>query len=171
MMNQNSVLPLQEAKDYIMHLDFTNIQNRLVAKHKWRPAEAAEAAKVYRRFLYLVKKYGDSSRLSPSEEIDEFWHYHILDTERYIKDCEMIFGKYLNHYPGKFTSQGAVYDPLHEEGFARTQDFYYQEFDDYIYEIRNPWYIRWVNHTLKLGFKLYQAIRRLKRRWIRGVQA
>lgn len=31
--------------------------------------------------------------------IDILWHYHILDTERYERDCNAIYGKMLHHYP------------------------------------------------------------------------
>ena len=27
------------------------------------------------------------------------WHYHILDTSKYMSDCQNIFGNYLHHFP------------------------------------------------------------------------
>ncbi|GAA6780131.1 hypothetical protein BTM344_12210 [Helicobacter pylori] len=35
----------------------------------------------------------------PNGMIDEAWHQHILDTAKYRKDCDMLFGKFLEHYP------------------------------------------------------------------------
>ncbi len=35
----------------------------------------------------------------PNGMIDEAWHQHILDTAKYRKDCGMLFGKFLGHYP------------------------------------------------------------------------
>lgn len=29
----------------------------------------------------------------------KFWHYHILDTRAYHKDCDTVFGHYLHHFP------------------------------------------------------------------------
>ena len=59
-------------------------------------ADAAEAE--YRRFLFLMKKYPDAGA-SPTVEVDTFWHYHILDTMKYARDCEATFGFFLHHYP------------------------------------------------------------------------
>lgn len=35
----------------------------------------------------------------PTVDIDDVWHLHVLDTSRYMKDCEAIFGEYLHHTP------------------------------------------------------------------------
>ena len=35
----------------------------------------------------------------PGREVDIVWHYHILDTEAYIRDTAQIFGRYLHHPP------------------------------------------------------------------------
>lgn len=53
---------------------------------------------VYRQFLTLRKRYPDRT-LVPSALIDLVWHYHILDTRKYVDDCEKIFGAYLHHDP------------------------------------------------------------------------
>lgn len=59
-------------------------------------ADAVEAE--YRRFLFLMKKYPDVEA-SPTVDVDTFWHYHILDTMKYARDCEAVFGYFLHHYP------------------------------------------------------------------------
>jgi len=46
--------------------------------------------------------------LSPGpsgREFDIVWHYHIFDTEAYIRDTAQIFGRYL-HHPPDFGSMG-----------------------------------------------------------------
>jgi hypothetical protein len=61
--------------------------------------EKADAMEVeYRRFLYLMKVFPDDET-APTVEVDIFWHYHILDTMKYAKDCEHAFGYFLHHYP------------------------------------------------------------------------
>ena len=52
----------------------------------------------YRGFLFLNAIHPDE-RVVPSKEIDVFWHSHILDTEKYAKDCKIIFGYFFHHYP------------------------------------------------------------------------
>jgi hypothetical protein len=59
-------------------------------------ADAVEAE--YRRFLYLMKTF-PNEQTAPLVDVDTFWHYHILDTEKYAADCEHAFGYFLHHYP------------------------------------------------------------------------
>ena len=47
----------------------------------------------YRRFLYLAKLYPEKA-VVPSKDIDIFWHTHILDTQKYMADCEILFSRY-----------------------------------------------------------------------------
>ena len=58
----------------------------------------------YRRFLTLVKIYPNQT-IVPTKDIDTFWHYHILDTRKYMDDCDKVFGSYFHHFP-YFGSRG-----------------------------------------------------------------
>ena len=61
--------------------------------------ERARATEVwYKRFLYLNAVYPERS-IVPTQDIDTFWHYHILDTQKYAEDCERVFGYFLHHFP------------------------------------------------------------------------
>lgn len=90
---------LEAAKNYIKNINFSNILNKMVCHQGWKHHQAEAVCEQYRNFLWLHKKYGKQYTLPPSEEIDEFWHNHILDTQQYRKDCQAIFGVYLDHYP------------------------------------------------------------------------
>lgn len=79
-------------------LDLSMIRKRLLEKEGWNETMASQAEQEYRRFLYLIKTNPGKS-LVPTEEIDEFWHLHILDTAKYAKDCEALFGYFLHHNP------------------------------------------------------------------------
>jgi len=52
----------------------------------------------YRRFLALHLAYPDFD-IVPCKIVDEIWHQHILDTAAYRTDCELIFGRFLDHFP------------------------------------------------------------------------
>ena len=84
----------------IDELDFSRIKAKLMHRREGvialRQIERAEAG--YRQFLKLAAKYPDAP-IVPSEEVDEFWHMHILDTQRYAADCERIFGYMIHHDP------------------------------------------------------------------------
>lgn len=81
-------------------LDFERIKAKLAhrAQGSLGADAIARAEGGYRRFLKLAAKYPEVP-VVPSEEVDEFWHMHILDTQRYAADCERIFGHMIHHDP------------------------------------------------------------------------
>ena len=81
-------------------LDFTRLKAKMAQRYgDTLTTEAIDRAEAdYRRFLKLCAKYPDAP-IVPTEEVDEFWHLHILDTQRYGEDCEQIFGAMLHHDP------------------------------------------------------------------------
>ncbi|WP_244222537.1 glycine-rich domain-containing protein [Cupriavidus lacunae] len=81
-------------------LDFSRMKAKLLhQKHAhWTPVSLEQAESGYRQFLKLAARYPDTPAV-PSEQVDAFWHAHILDTRRYAGDCEHIFGYVLHHDP------------------------------------------------------------------------
>lgn len=84
----------------IDELDFERIKAKLQHRHHGAlSAEAVSRAETgYRQFLKLIAKY-PAAPVVPSQAVDEFWHMHILDTQRYGTDCERIFGHMVHHDP------------------------------------------------------------------------
>lgn len=129
---------LEEATTYIKAIDFTSIINKMHQHYGWNRKHAVILSEMYRKFLFLTKKYGYDEKLPPSEEIDEFWHNHILDTHQYRKDCQAIFGQYLDHYPYFGIDGKTTYTDLNN-AFERTQQLYSAEFPgEIIYQVRGP---------------------------------
>jgi hypothetical protein len=64
----------------------------------WSPKRTSAVESEYRQFLYLAKAF-PHEHLATTEDVDIFWHYHILDTMKYAADCEMLFGYFLHHFP------------------------------------------------------------------------
>lgn len=81
-------------------LDFARMKAKLLHRRdgQWTPETVARAEAGYRQFLKLAAQYPDTA-IVPNEEVDQFWHAHILDTRRYADDCERIFGFVLHHNP------------------------------------------------------------------------
>jgi hypothetical protein len=108
-------------------------------KLKWKLCESSEAKmskeqcelaeQEYRKFLSLKKYYPDAA-LVPNQLLDEFWHAHILDTAAYHADCDMVFGKYIHHYP-YFGIDGAEDYQNLVEGFEETKALYAMHFGPY----------------------------------------
>jgi hypothetical protein len=97
---------LEAASDYINRMDLTLLKQKLTLPpswggQSWPPERAAAAETKYKKWLFLQRKYEDValSPGPPGRDLDIFWHYHVLDTEAYIRDTAQIFGRYLHHPP------------------------------------------------------------------------
>lgn len=64
----------------------------------WTLEMAKNIAEEYRKYLTLCLEYPDEA-IVPSGMVDDFWHLHILDTQKYAEDCQNIFGYFLHHFP------------------------------------------------------------------------
>ena len=64
----------------------------------WTLDQATQAIEQYRRFLFLTYRYPQQT-IVPSREVDQVWHTHILDTEKYRDDCDQLFGRFIDHWP------------------------------------------------------------------------
>ena len=95
---------LEDVKKYVFNMDMSMIFRKMTDEIwageigiLWEVEDAEYAINQYRQYLYLVKKY--ETNIAPTIAVDAVWHNHILDTRKYIKDCQIIFGHYLHHYP------------------------------------------------------------------------
>ena len=64
----------------------------------WDEERVERALNEYKQFLALMH-WNPEAVLVPSEDIDEVWHTHVLNTARYQADCETIFGRFQHHFP------------------------------------------------------------------------
>lgn len=110
-------------------LDLAPIKMKLMhvaSGEGWSTVRANAVETEYRRFLFLMKKYPDAEA-SPTVDVDTFWHYHILDTQKYARDCEALFGYFLHHYPYVGIGAGAN-EADHAAGGERMRAIYEAEF-------------------------------------------
>jgi len=95
--------PTEQVIAAIQALDVESVKTRLmdpVRGEGWA-REHADAIEIsYKNFLtMLVKHPEDAEEIALSEDTDEFWHTHILQTIKYADDCQEIFGNFLHHSP------------------------------------------------------------------------
>lgn len=64
----------------------------------WALEYAIEVAEEYRKYLTLCLENPKAS-IVPSQNVDKFWHLHILDTQKYQEDFQNVFGYFLHHFP------------------------------------------------------------------------
>jgi hypothetical protein len=85
----------------IQNLDLGPIKVKLMDAEEgqgWSREYVEQMETAYKRFLILLVKYQDQT-IAPSKDVDKFWHGHILDTMKYVEDCDHVFGHYLHHFP------------------------------------------------------------------------
>ena len=85
----------------IAALDLSTVRTRLMhprAGLGWSEARSVAAEMAYREFL-LFARDNPVATPSPAPDVDAFWHYHILDTVKYARDCADTFGYFLHHGP------------------------------------------------------------------------
>jgi hypothetical protein len=95
--------PVDQVIAAIQGLDLESVKLRVTDPklgEGWTRAYADSIEVAYRNYLTMLVKYQDDAEdILLSEDVDEFWHTHILQTIKYTDDCEAVFGKYLHHTP------------------------------------------------------------------------
>jgi len=130
---------LEEAKKYIYSINFDRVINKMVSDG-WIRSDVLNTCDMFRKFLFLKKKYPAFKNLVPSKDVDEFWHNSILDTHLYWSICDGLFPRdkdknsdinYLHHYPYFGLDDSGKKDPaILGEAFAATQALYAKEFGE-----------------------------------------
>jgi hypothetical protein len=88
-------------EDRLKRLDLDPILFRLVVAEdgpQWSLNFAREVETWYRRYHILFHLH-PSEVIVPTKEVDEFWHFHILDTKKYYEDCVLLHGRMVHHFP------------------------------------------------------------------------
>ena len=89
---------LKVAIEKVSAVDFTMLKTKVCQDEGMTIEAVEEIEDLYRKFLALNIHYPDR-KICPTGPIDLFWHYHILDTRAYERDCFALFGKLLHHFP------------------------------------------------------------------------
>lgn len=85
-------------------LDLRSVRDAMMEKHGWTIERADAAEAEYVRFLtllgmkpkFMVVPWLDANG---RDDLDQFWHQHILDTQKYAADCKAVFGQMIHHNP------------------------------------------------------------------------
>jgi hypothetical protein len=93
---------------------------RLARETGWTSAFADQAIREYRRFLYLAVRAGHP--VTPSQEVDEVWHLHLMYTRHYWGVlCKDVLEHDLHHGP---SLGGASEHARYHDLYDRTLDSY-----------------------------------------------
>ena len=117
--------------EFTNNLDLEPIKFSLTQREdgpNWSLKKAETLEVWYRRFLYLSSIYNEKV-LVPSKDIDIFWHTHILDTQKYMLDCENLFGRYIHHFP-YFGMRGEKDRNQLKKSFYETEELFLLHFSE-----------------------------------------
>jgi hypothetical protein len=121
---------LSRVFDAIDTLDLDSIKRRLThekGEYRWSAERAERAELGYRRYLTLRAKY-PGVEMSPTEDVDVFWHAHILDTRKYADDCQAVFGGLVHHNPA--LGDAGYTEEQHETAEWVMRELYEREFGE-----------------------------------------
>ena len=120
---------LEQTIAAIHALDLTPIKFKATRKedgYGWSAGYADQMEVAYKRYLILHAKHPELT-LAPEQDVDRFWHMHILDTRKYAADCEATFGYFLHHFP-YLGLRGEEDAKALDAAFERMQSLIAQEF-------------------------------------------
>lgn len=91
--------PQAAALKRINGIDLADILVRASKRADWTSGQKRLAEKWYRGYLWLSYLHGKQPVFAIVAEADELWHAHIVYTKRYRRDCQRVFGAFLDHNP------------------------------------------------------------------------
>lgn len=125
---------MDNAMSMVKSLDFNIMNDKLVNHYKWLKNDVLLMDDYYKKWLALHICYPDLE-IAPNEKLDDYWHNHILDTKKYMNDCQMVLGAYLHHYP-YFGLEGDKSNL--DMAFSITRALFKKHFGDDLIGVANP---------------------------------
>jgi alpha-ketoglutarate-dependent taurine dioxygenase len=117
----------------IASIDLEMVKMKLRELHEgigWTAEQVEDAEIEYKRYLHLTRHFPyPNYSIVPNKIMDTMWHYHILDTRAYHRDCERVFGHYLHHFPYFGLRGDDDAQNLHAQ-FEKTKEYYLQTFGE-----------------------------------------
>ena len=103
MQSRLTTKPVQQVISAIQGLDLEPVKLRVMDAELgegWTREYAHSMEAAYKNYLTMLVKYQDDAEdILLSDDVDEFWHTHILQTMKYAEDCQNAFGNFLHHTP------------------------------------------------------------------------
>ncbi|MBP6311195.1 MAG: hypothetical protein KA408_02930 [Flavobacteriales bacterium] len=133
-------------------LTFTN---RLARENGWTIEYSIRAVHEYKKFIFMLC-IADHS-LTPSDQVDQVWHLHLLYTQSYWVDfCKNTIDKQIHHGPTKGgKAEGDKYNDLYEKTLQLYKTLFERNAPDDI----------WPPKEIRFGEVNFQRVN-LDRNWI-----
>lgn len=134
--------------------DFT-FTDRLARENDWTLEFAVRTVLEYKRFIFLI--CSAQHPLTPSDQVDQVWHLHLLYTQSYWVDlCRDTLNKEVHHGP---TKGGQSEKEKFKDWYTETKRFYQQMFNEF-----TPSDI-WPSSAVRFGEIVFTRVNR-HRNWV-----
>ena len=97
--------------------------DRLASENLWSKEYALRCIEEYKKFMTLAATHV----VTPSVQVDEVWHLHMIYTRSYKEFCELL-GVFIHHGP---TKGGEQENTKYINQYERTLELYKEHFGDY----------------------------------------
>lgn len=141
-----------ELDDPDSSLSFTD---RLARENGWTIEFSIRAILEYKKFIFLLTI--SNHPLTPSDQVDQVWHLHLLYTQSYWEDfCENLLNRKIHHGP---TKGGAKENEKFTNWYEKTKNLYLETFK------KQPPTDIWPTSEIRFSEIEFERVN-LKRNWI-----
>ena len=99
--------------------------DRLCRENDWSMEYALRAIIEYKKYIFLICVSNNSQ--TPSDQVDQVWHLHLLYTQSYWIDfCKGVINKEIHHSP----TRGVEEQTLFKDQYSSTLEEYSQKFNE-----------------------------------------
>jgi hypothetical protein len=103
-----------------------HFSDRLARENGWPLEYALRCIQEYKKFMFLICIAPHP--LTPSDEVDQVWHLHLLYTQSYWKEfCGTVLGQEIHHGP---TKGGSAEQDKFTDWYAKTKELYTATFGE-----------------------------------------
>lgn len=98
---------------------------RLAQENNWSYPYALRVIEEYKKFVFLAMTL--EHKVTPSDEVDQVWHLHMIYTREYWEEFHTILPRKLHHGP---TKGGTTEDIKYDDWYSKTKESYEKVFGE-----------------------------------------
>lgn len=97
--------------------------HRLMRENDWSMQYALRVILEYKRFMFLICV--SDHPMTPSDEVDQVWHLHLLYTESYWVDfCKETLERDIHHGPTRGSEERGQFKSLYHQTLERYEELF-----------------------------------------------
>ena len=97
--SENAMVSDEEIAEIGRTIDLSFVVSKAKEKYQWADQHASEAMHLYLSGLYICRNYPKRCFAAISHSGDAIWHQHIIDTQKYADDCNILLWRFLSRQP------------------------------------------------------------------------